>query len=250
MQDCEHKFYETNYNTKVCYSCGLEKESALQPTEGYTTNVPLLNGYSRHNRMYMLLKQLFNPRHYGYPNSEVVANVLKHGPFSHGTKLLGWLAKLKVKHKQYQNAHYYFAIASSSYVIPDPPPPEEVLAMERSFHKLEQGFRARNHTYKSFFSYNWLLRKFLEEAKLNYYIQFVKQIKCKKRMKMYETMWEFFTKPPPHLEDNAAIKLGVFRSSQTLLGEPPRNENSNRLGGQLFLDLLAKSHHCSLVAVT
>ena len=250
MLGCEHKFYETNYNTRVCYSCGLEKESAIKPTEGYTTNVPLQNCYSRHHRMYMILKQLFNPRHYGCPNSEVVANVLKHGPFSHGTKLLDWLAKLKVKHKQYQNAHYYFAIASPSYVIPDPPPLDIVLKIERSFHKLEQGFCARNHNYKSFFSYNWLLRKFLEDAHLNFYIQFVKKIKCKKRMKMYDTMWGFFTKPPPPLEGNVATKLGVFRNSQRQLGEPRANGSTLRPGGQPFLDLLIRSHRCSLEAVT
>jgi hypothetical protein len=250
MLGCEHNFFETNYNTHVCYSCGLEREAAICLEKGYTTNVPLLNCYSRHQRMYMLLNQLFNPRHYGCPNSEVVANILKHGPFSHGTKLLDWLAKLKVKHKQYQNAHYYFAIASSSYVIPDPPPLEIVQNIERSFNKLVQGFRARNHKYKSFFSYNWLLRKFLEKAQLNYYIQFVKKIKCKKRMQMYETMWGFFTKPPPHLEGNAATKLGVFRSSQKQLGEPPLNDSQHRLGEQLFLDLLARTHHCSLAAVT
>ena len=117
---CEHTFLETEYCTKVCNTCGLEKPAPIIPCEGYTSNVPLSSGYSRHHRLYTLLKQLFNPRHYGSPNSEVVAHTIKHGPFKHGAELLAWLSKLKVKHKQYQNAHYYYAIASPDYVIPDP----------------------------------------------------------------------------------------------------------------------------------
>ena len=213
---CSHTFYETNYCTSVCYDCGLEKPAGITPLDGYTTNVPLCNGYSRHHRMYMLLKQLFDPRHYGSPNSEVIAHMLQHGPFQHGNQLLKWLAQLKVKHKQYQNAHYYYAIASPTYVIPDPPCPEKLIVIERTFYKLEQRFSA--HTYKSFFSYNWLLRKFLQVENLPFYLQFVKSIKCKKRLKTYETMWIFFTRA-----DRVVATQDVSRSFQTQLVGPLEN---------------------------
>ena len=164
---CEHNYFETEYCTLVCRVCGVETRTYLKPTEGYTENVPLDPGYSRHHRMKILLKQLFRPQYYGSPNSEVIANALKHGPFEDGTELLKWLSKLQVKHKQYQNAHYYFAIASPGYKFPQPPNVEKVLSIERAFHNLEQRFVSRTHSYKSFFSYNWLLRKLLSDAELD-----------------------------------------------------------------------------------
>ena len=237
---CSHTFYETNYCTSVCYDCGLEKPAGITPLDGYTTNVPLCNGYSRHHRMYMLLKQLFDPRHYGSPNSEVIAHVLQHGPFQHGNQLLKWLAQLKVKHKQYQNAHYYYAIASPTYVIPDPPCPEKLIVIERTFYKLEQRFSARTHTYKSFFSYNWLLRKFLQVENLPFYLQFVKSIKCKKRMKMYETMWVFFTRA-----DSVEATQDVSRNFQKQPGALPRNDSPLHPVLQSTLGLLLRNHRSS-----
>ena len=234
---CEHTFFETDYCTQICRICGLEQASAINPTEGYTSNVPLANGYSRHHRMYTLLKQLFDPRHYGSPSSEVIANTIKHGPFTHGFELLAWLAKLKVKHKQYQNAHYYFAISSPDYVIPPPPNADKVLSIEREFHTIEQRFRSRTHPYKSFFSYNWLLRKFLCIKDLKFYLQFVKTIKCKKRMKMYQTMWDFFTTA------NSAVTMpGVSQKTQI----PPvvllASVSKLHRGVPSFLGLLLKNH--------
>ena len=112
MSCVEHSFFDTDYNTRICHRCGLEETTFIRPSEGYTENIPLDPGYSRHTRMSMLLKQLFRPRFFGSPSSEVVFHVLSHGPFFDGVSLLRWLSKIKVKHKQYSNAHYYFAIAS------------------------------------------------------------------------------------------------------------------------------------------
>ena len=247
---CVHSFFDTNYSTSVCYSCGLEKLTALTPQEGYTTNVPLTNGYSRHHRMSMLLKQLFDPRHYGSPNSEVIAHTLRHGPFQHGTKLLQWLSKLKVKHKQYQNSHYYFAIASPTYVIPPPPCAAKVHSIEREFAKLEQRFTERSHDYKSFFSYNWLLRKFLQVEKLPFYLQFVKSIKCKKRMKMYETMWDVFKKDAPPPANSAAIGSDAFRNSQIQPVVLPANDSQRHPALQWTLNLLLRNYQSNSAAAT
>ena len=212
---CTHRFFESDYNTSICQCCGIEQRAALKPTEGYTENVPLDAGYSRHHRMSTLLKQLFRPRFFGSPNSEVTANALKHGPFKNGEELLLWLAKLKVKHKQYQNAHYYFAIADPKHEIRSPPCTSTILKIERKFTQIEKLFMSRAHHYTSFFSYNWLLRKLLYRQECKYYLQFVKPIKCKKRAQTYEAMWEFFTS-----EDNAVRAGGVSQSFQKLLAEP------------------------------
>ena len=211
---CIHNFFESDYNPIVCQNYGIERLTSLKPSEGYTENIPLDPGYSRHHRMSTLLKQLFRPRFFGSPNSEVTAHALTHGPFLNGKELLQWLAKLKVKHKQYQNAHYYYAIADPEYEIPKAPCVSTILKIERDFNRLEQLFVSRTHEYTSFFSYNWLLRRLLLDE-CSYYLQFVKPIKCKKRAQTYETMWDFFTS-----EDNAAIISDVSRMFQRQLVEP------------------------------
>ena len=242
---CEHQYFETEYCTIVCHTCGVETRNYLKPTEGYTENVPLDPGYSRHHRMRILLKQLFNPQYYGTPNSEVSAHAIKHGPFEDGAELLQWLSRLQVKHKQYQNAHYYFAIACPNYVFPKPPNVEKVLGIERAFHTLEQRFVSRTHSYKSFFSYNWLLRKLLSGAELDYYLQFVKRIKCKKRKKTYETMWDFFK-----TEDNAAAIEDVSRKTQKQPAALQANVGKPRREPLSPLDLLIEIHQSMKASVT
>ena len=196
----------------------------MKPTEGYTENVPLDPGYSRHHRMRILLKQLFTPQYYGTPNSEVIANAIKHGPFEDGTELLNWLSKLQVKHKQYQNSHYYYGIACPKYTFPKPPTVEKILGIERAFHTLEQRFVSRTHSYKSFFSYNWLLRKLISCAGLNFYLQFVKKIKCKKRVELYNTMYDFFMS-----EGNGPVNSDVSRTNQILPCALPGDDCSRLL---------------------
>ena len=240
---CTHRFFETDYNTVVCQCCGVERRAALKPTEGYTENVPLDPGYSRHHRMTTLLKQLFRPRFFGSPNSEVTAHALKHGPFKNGDELLLWLAKLKIKHKQYQNAHYYFAIADPNHEIRSPPCASTILKIEREFTQMEQRFMFRTHEYTSFFSYNWLLRKLLDRQECKYYIQFVKPIKCKKRAQTYEAMWDFFTS-----EDNDVTVVDVSRSFQKLLVEPQARAATLLPALPLCANRLLKNYQNSLVS--
>ena len=242
---CEHIFFDTTYATQVCHRCGIEKTAPITPLNEYTTNVPISTGYSRHHRMYILLKQLFSPRFYGTPNSTVVAHALKHGPFVSGSELLHWLAKLKVRHKKYQNAHYYFARACPAYVIPNPPSQDKVLSIERAFFKLEQRFRGGGHNYKSFFSYNWLLRKLLVEFDLENYLPFVKTIKCKKRMRMYETMWLFFMNL-----DNVATVKGVSQKIQRPPVEPLENVGRPLQVLQSVERLLIENYLNNLVVAT
>ena len=234
---CSHSFFESEYCTKICRSCGLERIHTPKPHEGFTENVPLDHGYSRHHRMNMLLKQLFTPQYYGTPNSEVVANVLMHGPFFDGHDLLDWISRLKVKHKQYQNAHYYFAISNPAYNFHPPPSVETIQAIELSFHRLEHKFTTCNHGYNSFFSYNWLLRKLLRQSNLVFYLQFVKNIKCKKREKVYQKMWDFFMS-----EDSVEAIPDAFQTNQTRPDVLPARVETPPRAEQFFLDRLLKSY--------
>ena len=177
--------------------------------------MPLELGYSRYNRMNKLLNQLFSPKLYGTPNSRVVFEVMKH-KFAHGNELLTWLSKLPVKNKRYQNAHFYYTIHNSAYKVPPPPSNRIILEILGHFSTLEQRFECWSHMYKSFFSYNWLLRCFLQKFKLHSYIQFVKEIKCKKRVALYDKMYTHFM-----CVNNAVEGEGVSQTSQTPLASPP-----------------------------
>jgi hypothetical protein len=234
---CQHSYFETDYNTLVCRNCGLEIQTDLKSDVGYTDNVPLETGYSRSNRMKMLLRQLFQPQMYGCPNSEVSAHAIQHGPFTNGTTLLGWLAQLKVKHKQYQNTHFYFAISDKSYRIPPKPCHEKINGIMKEFQAMETLFQWRKHNYTSFFSYNWLLRKLLVKWTLCYYIPFVKQIKCKKRQAQYERMWDFF------MTSNSAVT--AMDASQTIQIPPallPAHVLRNRQVERSILSLLTRNY--------
>ena len=231
---CNHLFLNSDYNTLICRLCGLERESPIMSTQGYTENMPLDLGYSRYNRMANLLKQLFQPTLYGTPNSRVVYEVMKQ-TFTTGEELLVWLSKLPVKNKRYQNAHYYFSV-HKPYKVPTPPCQRIIRAMLSMFSKLEHRFDVWSHPYKSFFSYNWLLRQFLEQFKLGGYLQFVKRIKCPKRVSLYETMYTFFTS-----SGSAEVDVDAFQRSQKQLYESPGGVYSYPLGQQSLLGLLARN---------
>ena len=205
---CCHEYLSSDYNTLICAICGIETACALVQSQGYTENMPLDIGYSRYNRMSALLNQLFQPTMYGHPNSRVVYEVLRQ-TFENGSELLKWLSTLPIKNKRYQNAHYYFLI-HKEYQIPNPPNKSTVNSILSLFSRLEHRFDSWSHSYKSFFSYNWLLRRFLKEFKLEKYIQFVKQIKCKKRVAIYEIMYTYFM-----CLDNAGVNADVFQKNQT-----------------------------------
>ena len=241
---CNHDFICSDYNTNICRNCGIETESPLIPSKGYTENMPLELGYSRYNRMNKLLNQLFSPKLYGTPNSRVVFEVIKH-KFAHGNELLKWLSKLAVKNKRYQNAHFYYTIHDPTYKVPQPPSSRTMLAILGHFSKLEQRFECWSHKYKSFFSYNWLLRYFLKKFKLNTYIQFVKEIKCKKRVALYDTMYSFFMS-----SDNAVEGVGVSQTCQIQPCEPLGGGYSFPRGLLHVLSLSTKKNQSMKVSVT
>ena len=220
---CNHNFFCSEYSTIICCLCGLERETSLSPSEGYTENIPLELGYSRYYRMQALMNRLFQPTLYGSPNSRVVFEVLQQN-FTNGVDLLAWLSKLSLKNKRYQNTHYYFAVHNKAYRVPDPPSKGSIRKMLTLFSRLEHWFEKGQQIYKSFFSYNWLLRFFLKKYQLEVYLPFVKTIKCRKRVAMYETMFELFTNA-----DNAAIAEDVSRMNQKQLVSLPGDVHSSHL---------------------
>ena len=233
---CVHTFLSSDYNTLICRNCGLEIQSELAPSEGYTENMPLELGYSRYNRMFALLNKLFQPTMYGNPNSRVVYEVLKQH-FDNGAQLLHWLSKLP-------NAHYYFSI-HKPYTVPNPPCKSKVLKILSDFSTLEHRFECWKHSYKSFFSYNWLLRQLLKKFELEIYLPFVKQIKCRKRVLLYKTMYMFFMSA-----SNVEVKLDASQMSQIPLASPQDGGCLPHQVLQFSLNRLIRSHRCNWELVT
>ena len=185
----------TDYGTSVCKDCGIEKRAALPTSDQFTTNCPLVVGYSRNSRVKTILEQLFSPFLYGKPCQEIVY-IIKRDllTFETGKDLHQWLNLQQVKNKKYTCCHYYFAIANPQYKVPPPPSPDIFREVLREFHSLETKFNVTEHQYKSFFSYNWLLRKLLKNCQLEHYVQFIKPIKCKGRRRMYSKMFQVLPK--------------------------------------------------------
>ena len=183
----------TDYCTRVCKDCGWETRVGLCTSDQYTTNCPLVVGYSRHTRVKSILEQLFEPFLYGNPCQEIVYIIKRDKlTFADGNELQKWLNDQPIKNKKYTCCHYYFAIANSSYQVPPPPSSDKFRQVLREFHHLETQFNFTKHSYRSFFSYNWLLRKLLTNCKLEHYVQFIKPIKCSGRRRVYSRMFSTF----------------------------------------------------------
>jgi hypothetical protein len=152
--------------------------------------MPLILGYSRGARFKILLDKLFNPLLFGRMNPyvQLKLNEVPPGRFESGKGILKWLSSLNFPNKAYQSAHSYFLLYHGSKVRL-PPHPETIHNVELEFLRIEHGFSRSRFQNSSFFSYNWLLHKIFRLYKLDYYCQFVKDIKCDRRFKRYENMW-------------------------------------------------------------
>ena len=182
--------FVTEYGTRVCKECGYEVRVGLPTRDQYTTNCPLVVGYSRNARVRTILEQLFQPFEYGKPCQEIVYIIKRDKVrFESGEELHNWLNNQLIPNKKYTCCHYYFAVANPSYQVPPPPNKDQLWSVLRAFHSLEFKFNVAQHPYKSFFSYNWLLRKLLLKCSLAHYVQFMKPIKCTGRRRMYSKMF-------------------------------------------------------------
>ena len=197
--NCTHEtFFCSDYGTRICQTCGSEKTCGLPTSDQYTTNCPLVVGYSRNARVKSILEKLFMPYKYGNPCQEIVYIIKRDQlTFVTGMDLHHWLNSVPIKQKKYTCCHYYYAIANKHYDIPPPPCQDLTRKVLRKFNCLEMQFNSTRHPYKSFFSYNWLLRRLLMMFHLEHYVQFIKPIKCSGRRRMYSRMFSTFIQSQP-----------------------------------------------------
>ena len=186
MCDCGSLIIYTDYATKICTECGIETRGPLENHDTYfESGGPLFMSYSRNRRFAQMLRAVIYP-HKFYPKSHILYALEQTKPYVTVDSLLLALRKLKINNKQYQYLHIYCSLLQENYVKPPYVRIETFNDIMRAFANIEMMFDRTEQ--KTFFSYNWLLRKLLRNAKLYDYVKYVKEIKCKKRNTLYENM--------------------------------------------------------------
>jgi hypothetical protein len=215
---------------------------SITPQLNYGNSSPLILGYSRGTRFKCILEKLFYPRLFGKPNARVLYNlsILPKDYFVNGHALLKWLAALSIPNKNYQCTHYYFIFITKPRKFPIPPHQLIIHKIEEDFVAIENAFQSWPKKYKSFFSYNWILRKILQKYSLDYFLQFVKPIKCKRRLKKYNTMYTEIMS-----EDNVVVTPGNWKSCQKSLGELPGGVSEYHQKLLFFSSLVTRKSHCT-----
>ena len=235
------------YHTQICKQCGLERQISIVPEINYGNSTTLCVGYSRCIRFRIILDQLFKPLLFGSPNQKVLFTLRVSKPtINTGCEMLEWLNNLKIPDKRYQSAHYYFAWLNPDYKVPHSPSIATIRLLEQQFMRLEQSYynSGLSETH-SFFSYNWLLQRLLLNNGLSSYGQFIKKIKCPKRHKRYENMYDLLTNAC-----NALTTRGVSQTNQKPPVEPQDDVISFHPSLPIASYLLIKNHLHSLALVT
>ena len=187
---CEAPSYVvSSYYTRVCTQCGVEVYEGGCPQPIYNL-APLPKGYSRTDRFRVLVRKILG-RHPGPPATDLVWSYLTDNkPFQSLSQIIAALKKSKLRMKHYQCAHIFSNIFSTPEASP-------FSTTELSSIENELCRRFDNTLYKwnsrfsgRFFSYTWLLEKFLFSIEIPFYIKYLKRLQCPLRRQKYKDMWD------------------------------------------------------------
>ena len=185
---CSHSYFRSDYSTKICMNCGLEKRTPIDCRNNhYTLNQPLWVGYSRINRFRKILKTLFFPSQGSIPG-EIFVVMQRPGKFNTVGDMCNFLKSQKYKTKNYNALHLYAKYFVKDYSAPNPPLRSIRQHILADFALLESGL-AFFYPTKRFFSYRWLLIRLLLKYELTRYVQYVKPLVNKASAKKYEDMF-------------------------------------------------------------
>ena len=94
---CRHNFLETDYASKVCVQCGLERRGPLRPRyHDVGDKAPLyISTYSRHKRFYNFLLCVVDPIFATHPPHKTIYMLMQDKPFSDLDQMLTELKKKK-----------------------------------------------------------------------------------------------------------------------------------------------------------
>jgi hypothetical protein len=123
-----------------------------------------------------------------HPPGRVLFLLSETAPYKTPQEIILRLKSLKTRNKSYQHLHMYCLKYQVNYEAPQKPSNIIRHAIIRTFNFIEDLFIHKGM--RSFFSYPWLLIQLLTMYGLNQYVQFTKNIGCKKRKQKYTSMWD------------------------------------------------------------
>ena len=180
---------QTEYHTCVCTICGKEWANfgTIKPTnQSYTQSLyPFSQCYSRKKRFLEMVTNILFPSF--SPLDNTVCELLdKHTPkLTSIPQMFIFLKSLSIKDKRYGSTHIFCKQYMKNYT---PPPKVKRIILQHlvfMFSETELVY-FRFSGSEQFFNYSWLILTFFQLLSLNDYSVFVKPLKCKKRVLVYE----------------------------------------------------------------
>lgn len=189
MCKCGGSPLETNYHTRVCQDCGVETFI------GYTTSNQVYSAqcfkalpqtYSRLARFRDLIRCVFALENGPKSDAPVWEYLKALAPFQTASDILNALKRSSLEHKHYSSVHLFSKVFTNYGGHPFSSTDLRTL-VDIMCHKFEttlQRWNLLNQT--SFFSYTWLIEKYLRDFKLDFFLQYVKHLQCPHRRAKYE----------------------------------------------------------------
>ena len=178
---------QTDYHTLLCTECGRETPSfgsIYKINQSYSQSLyPFSQCYSRKKRFREMVENIFFPCLSTLDNT-ICANIASEKICS-VQELFLLLKSLKVKDKRYGSIHALTRQFVENYLPPKPVSSYLVDEMCTMFSEIELVY-TRFFGKAQFFNYSWLILKFLFVFELDDYTPYVKPLKCKRRIEVYE----------------------------------------------------------------
>jgi len=187
-------FFTTNYYTRVCSGCGVEIWGGLQPEYDYTfRSLPI--PYSRTCRFKDLVRKLLGLE-VGPKTTDPVWGILEeHSPYNNTDDILRVLKRSKLTNKFYCSLHVFSKLFLKEYAAP-PFSPCELAQLQTVLLKwFEETLLLWNQCgMTGFFSYSWLIEKFLECLAVTAFSPYLKRLMCPNRRDKYVSKWKKITR--------------------------------------------------------
>ena len=175
---CEHRFLETSY-TRVCVQCGLE-QLTLSLDKYAVHSAPLAKGYERSVRFRQKIDKLLCLQNAPPPSCPIWEYLNKQN-MTCPTDVRRALRRYKRKNKHYDCIRLFTRVFTGFRVVIKQTPPRLNEQLTNKFNNVIRLWRRYNMVAEMpFFSYDFLLRVFLEEMKCPLVV-YCKPVTCQKR---------------------------------------------------------------------
>ena len=199
MCECKNCIYENGF--EICIECGKTQkhlECTYQTCSYQQSHCPFSSGYSRNKRFSVLLKTLLFPCP-GKADEKMLKYFVTNNLKPNVCEIENVLRKSGLHDKRYSSIHVFAKLFSPDY---KPISYNNVEHIEKcllwNFTRFEIEY---NKLYSRFLSYNYIMRYLLTKMNLHEYLKFIKETKCPRRLKRYNSKVESMSciSEPSHL---------------------------------------------------